>query len=147
MLTAIFDMDSRAFLAPDHTAMIGNLENTPRARLLAQAIAGIVCIFRRLAGCDDITHGVLNRELQLFAESDLRGQMMLAIEQSDLFHHCYVISQISDLIIEAVSWHDQVEVGQSTGMDAEELQNALSWASELPSDIGMPWRFNIIALM
>ncbi|KLU90907.1 hypothetical protein MAPG_09432, partial [Magnaporthiopsis poae ATCC 64411] len=103
MLNAVFDLDVRPLVvgADDaHAAeALSALEPSARARLLAQAVAGIVSILHRIAllvdfhrqqqeqqqpgESSEVTPAVLARELLHFSESPARRRVLDRLE-----HHC-----------------------------------------------------------
>jgi hypothetical protein len=141
LLQAIFDTQIQGFLSQDSSVILSQLDRTTRAQILAQAIAGFVSVFRRLAKAGlGVTSAVFNRETQRFAESEERRALMMAIEGSNLFNNCYTESQISDLIVHAIEERERNRIILN-----EETEQLVSWATELPDrDMGLPCGFTIL---
>ncbi|ENH67135.1 hypothetical protein FOC1_g10002767 [Fusarium oxysporum f. sp. cubense race 1] len=75
ILQFIFDTNTQSALEED-SEIFAHLSSKQKARILAQAIAAFTVIFQRLAQTGEkVTYGVLNREAQLFTESDQRALM------------------------------------------------------------------------
>jgi len=140
ILEAIFDPGALGFVGEESTAILAQLPGSSRACLLAQAIAGIICIFERLAKSSEVTPETFDRALLLFSGSEQRTSMLSSIERSGLFNRCYLKSQIVELIAASL----RRECRESP---AEEAEQDLSWATELPPrNLGVPWGLSIMVL-
>ena len=147
VLAAIFDSDSRAFVTEDALFMLDHIDEHAKATLLAQAVAGLVMVLRRLCSAElELAPGVLSRELRLFTESEERREMLAAIEHSPVLLSCYMKSEIADLMISAITDKHQASLPLTT-IGEERLSDGISWVSYRPCrDMGMPFGFTILAL-
>jgi hypothetical protein len=144
MLQHIFDADTRGFFTEECYEILAGLDGLTKARMLVQAMAGMVLIFRRLSGAGtQITSRTFNRELQLFAEAEARTSVMGVIETTPVFGRCYMKSQIVDVVMDAIEGKDG-----SVQLSEYDEGGMLSWATaDLPSrNMGLPWGFCIMAL-
>ncbi|KAK1992561.1 hypothetical protein LX36DRAFT_588147 [Colletotrichum falcatum] len=145
---ATFDHDEHGLIEQGSpAAMASHLDDDARAHMLAQAVAGTVAFFRKLASSHrgPVTQAGFDREVRRFAECELRAAMIRKIdERSRLFGRCYTKSQIADLIMDVV----EGKVGDDAEFASEdEYQNAIGWATELPArNMGLPWGFTIMAI-
>ncbi|KAK1974225.1 hypothetical protein LZ30DRAFT_694492 [Colletotrichum cereale] len=145
---ATFDHDEHGLIEQDSSAMANHLDDAAKAHMLAQAVAGTVAFFQKLASSSShrrgpVTQAAFDREVRRFAECELRSAMIRKIEQSRLFGRCYTKSQIADLIMDVV----EAKVGDAEFASEDEYQNAIGWATELPArNMGLPWGFSIMAL-
>ena len=146
-LGSIFSSDSLALVTQDSLFILDHLDGHARAMLLAQAVAGMVMVFHRLAAAGtEITSGLLSRQLRLFSESqELRG-MLSAVEGSPVLKTCYVKSEIASMITRAARSEQHFQLPLTT-VGEERLSDGISWVSYRPcQDMGMPWGFTIMAL-
>jgi len=141
LIQAIFDSHVQGFLRDDSALLFAQLESSVKAQIFAQPVAGFVAVMRRLAKAGEVSTASFNRELQLWSEGPHRNAMLETIEQSDLFSHCYMTSQISDLILKASEPKQEEHE-----MTAEETEQMLTWATDLAPqrNMGLPWGFSII---
>lgn len=142
---ATFDHDEHRLIEQHSSTMLNYLDDATKAHMLAQAIAGIVAFFRKLASHHQgpVTAASFDREVQRFAKCKLRSAMIRKVEDSRIFGRCYTKSQIADLIMDAV----EGEVDDAEFTTEDEYQNAIGWATELPvRNMGLPWGFSIMAL-
>ncbi|TDZ60918.1 hypothetical protein CTRI78_v004620 [Colletotrichum trifolii] len=143
---ATFDHDVHGLVEENSSSMLHYLDDVTKAHILAQAVAGMVAFFRKLAAHHEhnpVTASSFDRDVQHFAECQLRSAMIRKIEDSRIFGRCYTKSQIADLIMDAVE--GKVDDAEFTTED--EYQNAIGWATELPArNMGLPWGFSIMAL-
>ncbi|WYZ43115.1 hypothetical protein EsH8_VI_000814 [Colletotrichum jinshuiense] len=142
---ATFDHDEHGLIEQNSSSMLNYLDDAAKAHMLAQAIAGMVAFFQKLAAhhYGPITNASFDREVQRFAECELRSAMIRKIEESRIFGRCYTKSQIADLIMGAV----EGKVNDAEFTSEDEYQNAIGWATELPArNMGLPWGFSIMAL-
>lgn len=165
MLNAVFDLDVRSLVVADdaHAASaLSALDPSARARLLAQAVAGIVSILHRLAllvGFHDqqqqeraeVTPAVLARELLLFAESPARRRVLDRLE-----HHCGGVfggaclmkRDLAAVILAAVSCGDvHFQPPAHAPCFDDYASDGFGWSEARPaSDMGVPYGFTIMAL-
>lgn len=143
---ATFDHDAHGLVEQQSSSMMHCIDDVTKAHMLAQAIAGMVAFFRKLAIHHEhqpVTNASFDRDLQRFADCELRSAMIRKIEDSRIFGRCYTKNQIADLIMDAVD--GKVDDAEFTSED--EYQNAIGWATELPArNMGLPWGFSIMAL-
>jgi hypothetical protein len=126
--------------------MVQYLDETTNARMLAQAITGMIILFQGFSNQTEITPRLFDEELERFAESERRSQAMNKIQASNLFVRCYVRSQILGLIIDTAGEKESRAVMPVVASD-EDYQSVISWATELPPrNMGLPWGFTIMAL-
>lgn len=153
MMQAVFDTNSRAFVAQDCPLALE--DGQARGRLLAQAVAGLALIFRHLAAAADrgeaLGHGTLSRELQLFAESEQRRDMLAAIEASHVFGACHDRSELVTLMMDAVEGVNAQDLVDRMlplgGLGRDLLSYDVAWVSDRPcSNMGLPGGFTIMAL-
>ncbi|KAF4458851.1 hypothetical protein FALBO_14405 [Fusarium albosuccineum] len=110
LLQSIFDTDTQSFLEQETSEIFAHLSSKQKARILAQAIATFTILFQRLAETGEtVSYGVLNREAQLFAESDQRSMMQNAIEENPVFENCEKKSDIADAILAAIDAEESPE--------------------------------------
>ncbi|KAF4862265.1 hypothetical protein CGCSCA1_v014770 [Colletotrichum siamense] len=143
---ATFDHDAHQLVEQGHSSMLHGIDDVTKAHMLAQAIAGMVAFFRKLATHHEhgpVTQATFDRDVRRFAECELRAAMIRKIEESRIFGRCYTKSQIADLIMDAV----EGKVNDAEFVSEDEYQNAIGWATELPArNMGLPWGFTIMAL-
>jgi len=111
MLSAVFDKDVLALVIEDDSEtlmrMLAGLDDHVHASLLAQAVAGLVVIFRQLdATAVELTRDLLAHELQLFAHSQQRRDMLERIAASPALKTCYAPHQVTAMLRNGVL-HDQ----------------------------------------
>ncbi|KAK2031641.1 hypothetical protein LX32DRAFT_650592 [Colletotrichum zoysiae] len=151
---ATFDHDEHGLVEQDSSAMANHLDDAAKAHMLAQAVAGTVAFFRRLASSPShtrrggpVTQAGFDREVRRFAECELRSAMIRKIDESRLFGRCYTKSQIADLIMDAVEGGGVSDSDDAEFASEDEYQNAIGWATELPArNMGLPWGFTIMAI-
>lgn len=166
MLNAVFDLGVRPLVVADdaHAASaLSALEPSARARLLAQAVAGIVSILHRLALLVDfhnqqqqeraeVTPAVLARELLYFAESPARVRVL-----DRLGHHCgggvfggacLMKRDLAAVILAAVSCGDvHFQPPAHTPCFDDYASDGFGWSEARPaSDMGVPYGFTIMVL-
>ncbi|KAF6834883.1 hypothetical protein CMUS01_05966 [Colletotrichum musicola] len=145
---ATFDHEAHGLVEPGSSSMLDGLDDVTKAHMLAQAVAGMVAFFRRLAAHHDhayapVTRESFDREVSRFAGCELRAAMIRKVEESRIFGRCYVKSQIAELVMDAV----EGKVTDAEFSSEDEYQNAIGWATELPArNMGLPWGFTIMAL-
>lgn len=147
ILRATFDKDICGFLDNDAqtiSRLDDALDEVTKARVMAQAVAGMSVVLERLQHDDiPITAQRFNVEVQRFAQSEHRRRLVDMIEHSRTFGRCYATVQIRDVIVKAVE--DRCDT--LADVLGEDGQTAIGWASELPSrNMGLPWGFTILAL-
>ncbi|KAL8369608.1 hypothetical protein RB595_000101 [Gaeumannomyces hyphopodioides] len=165
MLNAVFDLDVRPLVVADdaHAAeALAALEPEARARLLAQAVAGVVSILHRLAlvvefqqqqsgAPAEVTAAVLGRELLHFADAPARRRVLDRLE-----HHCGGVfggaclmkRDIAAVILAAVSCGDvHFQSPAHTPSFDDYASDGFGWSEARPaSDMGVPYGFTIMAL-
>ena len=143
VLQAMFDTDTQDFLEHESSNSFANLTPEERDRILAQAIASATAVFSRLAKTGEtITHGLLNREAQLYAESEQRSITHDAIEGSYVFDHCNSKQQISEMILEAMEAEEPASP-QALAVD-ESLDFSLNNTNA--ASMGLPVGFHVMAI-
>ncbi|CAI4215585.1 unnamed protein product [Parascedosporium putredinis] len=152
-IDAIFDTDAKLFF--EDAPLLANLTPDLKASLLAQAVAGLVLLFRRLADVlaaeDDVpflTHDLFARELDAFRHSPERIAALTAIEASSLFSHgCRSRAQVARLVSRVVERAaDEQELSdmlEDAGV-TEDAAGSLGWTVERPRNMGLPWGFSIL---
>lgn len=148
ILQSIFDTNTQDFLERETSEIFAHLSSKQKARILAQAIATFTIIFQRLAQTGQIvTYGLLNREAQLFAESDQRALMQDAIEESRVFEDCEKKSDIADAILEAMDAEEAASTPQPVAMD-DKFDYAFSpgAALEHSKKMGLSLGFSVMAI-
>ncbi|KPM41059.1 hypothetical protein AK830_g5476 [Neonectria ditissima] len=149
ILQAVFDSDTQGFLEQETTSEVfAHLDAPQKARILAQAIAAATIIFQRLAETGrTITYGLLNREAQLFAESDQRALMQDAIEESPIFEQCKVKGDLSEAIKEAMQAEEAPSTPQPFASDDKvDFTFSSSAGHERPKNMGLPFGFTIMSI-
>lgn len=153
MLCSIFDTASRAFVtetSPDALAGIAGLDDYDKACLFVQAIAGIAVIFQRLAATRrELSSSIFLRELQLFAESDQRSNILGKVAASSLLTSCYTASVMADFVTATMEdretrHYENLPLGR---LGEDLLSDSVAWVSDRPCKTnGLPWGFTIMAL-
>jgi hypothetical protein len=149
ILQANFDTETQDFLEQEKTSDIfAQLSSTQKARILAQAIAETIIIFQRLAETHrTINYGLLNREAQLFAESDQRALMQESIEDSQVFEKCQTKNDIAKAIKEAMEAEESAASPQPFASDDKvDYMFSPNAAHERPKNNGLPWGFTIMSI-
>ena len=150
ILDSIFDTESRAFVTEDSLPILSRLDDQAKACLLAQAIGGMILIFRRLSQAGfELSPGHFSRELQLFAESEQRRSLLAKVESSPVLGSCYLNSQVSAMITSAMEGCGQTDEEalplRTIGEDI--FRDDAAWVSDRPcKNMGMPWGFTIMAV-
>lgn len=147
IIEATFDRDELPIVTKHSQArgmLDDSLDDTARARVLAQAIAGIVTVLELIVSTHKtIDADLVRAEIRRFGQSSHRQRIAETMEGSHIFGRCYDRSQIAALILGAVKDGEAAE----TNALADDEQAALGWASELPSrNMGVPGGFTILAL-
>ncbi|KAH7143589.1 hypothetical protein EDB81DRAFT_884197 [Dactylonectria macrodidyma] len=148
ILQAIFDTDTQGFLEQETSDIFAHLTSTQKDRILAQAIAAATIIFKRLAETGrTVTRGLLNREAQLFAESDQRTLMQDSIEESPVFDHCEGKSDITKAITDAIEAEESPSTPQPLVVDDKlDFNFSPNSSHERPKNMGLPWGFTIMSI-
>ncbi|KAK2928981.1 hypothetical protein FoTM2_011845 [Fusarium oxysporum f. sp. vasinfectum] len=129
ILQFIFDTNTQSALEED-SEIFAHLSSKQKARILAQAIAAFTVIFQRLAQTGEkVTYGVLNREAQLFTESDQRALMQSLIEGDAVFEN----------------YEDAATPQPVAADDKQDFMFSPSAAQE-HKNMGVPWGFSIMAI-
>ncbi|CAM1508864.1 Fc.00g026030.m01.CDS01 [Cosmosporella sp. VM-42] len=140
---AMFDTDTQDFMEQESSDIYAHLTPEEKDRILAQAIVAATSIFGRLAATGKIvTWGLLNREAQLYAESDQRSVSHDTIEDSLVFDHCRQKSQIADMIMDAMDAEESPSSPQATHVD-ENVDFCLPTTAE---NMGLPSGFHVMAI-
>ncbi|KAK3939208.1 hypothetical protein QBC46DRAFT_388470 [Diplogelasinospora grovesii] len=146
ILGAIFDTDSRAFVTEDSLRILAGLNDKAKTCLFAQAVAGMALLFQRFSLTDrKLSGGLLTRELQLFAESEQRREMLDKIAHSSLLEACYIRGAFVDMLLATIG----AEVTDKHPNTAAEylLNDSMACVSDRPcSNMGLPWGFTIMAI-
>ncbi|KAM0345972.1 hypothetical protein ACHAPU_006026 [Fusarium lateritium] len=145
ILQSIFDTNTQLLLEQETSEIFANLSSKQRARILAQAIAAFTIIFQRLAQTGEkVNYGVLNREAQLFTESDQRALMEGLIESDHVFEDCHQTSDVAEAILAAIDADEDAATPQPVAADdKQDFMFSPSAALEHKS-VGMP--FSIMAI-
>ncbi|KAH8683550.1 hypothetical protein BGZ61DRAFT_495936 [Ilyonectria robusta] len=148
ILQAIFDTDTQGFLEQETSEIFAHLSSTQKDRILAQAIATTTIIFQRLAETGrPITKGLLNREAQLFAESDQRTLMQDSIEESTVFARCDHKSELTKAITDAMEAEESPSTPQPlVADDKEDFMFSPNAGHERPKNMGLPFGFTIMSI-
>ncbi|KAF7543938.1 hypothetical protein G7Z17_g10335 [Cylindrodendrum hubeiense] len=148
ILQAIFDTDTQGFLEQETSEIFAHLSSTEKDRILAEAIAATTIIFQRLADTGrTVTYGLLNREAQLFAESDQRTLMHDSIEESSVFDHCDLKSDITAAITEAMEAEESPSTPHPLAVDdKEDFMFSPNAGHERPKNMGLPHGFTIMSI-
>ncbi|KAL8420739.1 hypothetical protein RB594_003514 [Gaeumannomyces avenae] len=165
MLNAVFDLDVRPLVVADdaHAAeAVAALEPEARARLLAQAVAGVVSILHRLALAvefqqqqqsgepAEVTPAVLGRELLHFADAPARRRVLDRLDHcGGVFGGaCLMKRDIAAVILAAVSCGDvHFQPPTHTPSFDDYASDGFGWSEARPaSDMGVPFGFTIMAL-
>ncbi|KAI5458661.1 hypothetical protein BGZ63DRAFT_427035 [Mariannaea sp. PMI_226] len=148
IIQANFDTDTQSFLEQETSEIFAHLSLTRKARILAQAIAATTIIFQRLAETGrTITYGLLNREAQLFAESDQRALMQDSIEDSTVFEQCHLKSDITKAIKSAMEAEEAASSPHPFASDDKlDYMFSPNAAHERPKNNGLPWGFTIMTI-
>lgn len=150
MLCSIFDTASRALVTETSLAGVADLDDHDKACLFVQAIAGIAVIFERLAATRrDLSSSIFQRELQLFAESDQRPNILDKIAASSLLSSCYTASVMADFVTATMEdretrHYENLPLGR---LGEDLLSDSVAWVSDRPCKTnGLPWGFTIMTL-
>lgn len=143
VLQAMFDADTQDFLEHDSSNIFSHLTAEEKDRILAQAIAAATAIFRRLAETQQtVTTGLLNREAQLYAESEQRPLTHDTIEDSPVFDFCHHKNQIAEMILDAME-ADESPASPSALTVNESVDFSLNTNA---GNMGLPWGFHVMAI-
>jgi hypothetical protein len=147
ILQSIFDTNTQLVLEQETSEIFAHLSSKQQARILAQAIAAFTVVFQRLAQTGEkVNYGVLNREAQLFAESDQRALMQGLIEGDNVFEECRKKSDIAEAILAAIDADEDAATPQPVAADDKhDFVFSPSAALEHKS-MGVPWGFSIMAI-
>ncbi|KAK1826620.1 hypothetical protein QBC39DRAFT_396533 [Podospora conica] len=150
MLHAIFDTASLSLVTASNPSALAHLDDRERASLFTQAVGGLATMFQRLhATRAELTPSVLLREMQLFAESDQRRNMMDKIGASPIMTSCYTKGVLADFVMATI---EDRETGHFENLPLgrlgqEALSDSVAWVSARPCKTnGLPWGFTILAL-
>ncbi|KAK3348659.1 hypothetical protein B0T25DRAFT_569335 [Lasiosphaeria hispida] len=150
MLGSTFDTVSRAFVTEQSQRVLAGLDDHDKSCLFAQAVAGITMIFQRLSSTgQDVSPRLFSRELQLFAESDERRDMLDKIGASSLLSSCFTKSVMIDFVTDTIegretSHYEDLPLGRLGG---DLLSDSVAWVSDRPcKNNGLPWGFTIMAI-
>ncbi|KAL2108013.1 hypothetical protein VUR80DRAFT_4366 [Thermomyces stellatus] len=143
---AVFDTDARLFFeeAADAASLFASLTPAAKARLLAQAIAGIVLFFARLGGALEEGEGVVSesllaRELELFRGAEERQAALNGLEWSRVWEACARPEEVARVVGRVVDRaSDEAEVGELVEA------GAMGFDVERPRNMGLPWGFSIL---
>ncbi|EMT73390.1 hypothetical protein NOF04DRAFT_1329169 [Fusarium oxysporum II5] len=146
ILQFIFDTNTQSALEED-SEIFAHLSSKQKARILAQAIAAFTVIFQRLAQTGEkVTYGVLNREAQLFTESDQRALMQSLIEGDAVFENCTRKSDIAEAILSAIDADEDAATPQPVAADDKQDFMFSPSAAQEHKNMGVPWGFSIMAI-
>ncbi|KAF4981847.1 hypothetical protein FZEAL_2426 [Fusarium zealandicum] len=148
ILQSIFDTETQSFLEQETSEIFAHLSSKQKARILAQAIATFTILFQRLAQTGQtVSYGVLNREAQLFAESDQRAMMQGAIEENPVFEDCAKKSDIADAILAAIDAEESPATQQPLAVDDKfDFAFSPSAAVDHSKNMGLPHGLTIMAI-
>ncbi|KAF4453269.1 hypothetical protein F53441_3999 [Fusarium austroafricanum] len=146
ILQSIFDTNTQLVLEQESEIFAG-LSSKQKARILAQAIAAFTVIFQRLAQTGEkVNYGVLNREAQLFTESDQRELIQSLIEGDDVFENCQKKDDIAEAIIIAIDADEDAATPQPVAADDKQDFTFSPSAAQEHKNMGVPWGFSIMAI-
>ncbi|KAK3385488.1 hypothetical protein B0H63DRAFT_183466 [Podospora didyma] len=147
MLRSIFDTDSRAFVTERSLRILAGLDGRDKACLFVQAVAGMTLIFQRLeSALSQLSPRLFSRELQLFAESEQRRNMLEKVDGSPLFGSCYSKNTLVDFLAGAVSDREASRQYNLPSTTIGEDIN-VAWGGSRPcKNMGLPWGFTIMAI-
>ncbi|KAK1753241.1 hypothetical protein QBC47DRAFT_415946 [Echria macrotheca] len=150
MLCSIFDTASLAFVTETSPRLLEGLDDHDKACLFVQAVAGIAVIFQRLSTAgQELSSSVFLRELQLFAESDQRRNVLDKIGASSLLTSCYTSSVMADFVTATIEGretrhYEDLPLGR---LGEDLLSDSVAWVSDRPCKTnGLPWGFTIMAI-
>ncbi|KAK3321692.1 hypothetical protein B0H66DRAFT_574238 [Apodospora peruviana] len=150
LLSSIFDTGSRAFVLEKSSRILGGLPDHDKVCLFIQAVAGMAMVFQRLGSAEaELSHRLLSRELQLFAESEQRHSMLDKIAASHLLSSCYTKSEAIAFLMGILKdcATDSREDLPLTTVGEETPNDSVSWVSDRPcKNMGLPWGFTIMAI-
>lgn len=148
-LTSIFDTTTRGIILETESQIQERIDGHSKAVLLAQAVAGLIAIVRRLSGNGEISQGVVSRELQLYSESEERRRMLEAVEGSHLFGYCLSKREVCELIVAAVEGEDRKAMLPRTTLGEDDIFarcGVEKVGGRMCQDMGLPWGFTIMAI-
>ncbi|KAK0610074.1 hypothetical protein B0T17DRAFT_621351 [Bombardia bombarda] len=150
MLSSIFDTESQAFVTEKSLRILAGLNDHDKSCLFLQAVAGMAMIFQRLTSASsELSRRIFSRELQLFAESEERRNMLEKISSSRLLSSCYTKSEVVSFVTKIIEdresgHHDNVPLNEA-GEDF--TSDGVTWVGNRPlKNMGLPWGFTIMAL-
>lgn len=147
ILQAVFATHTQDSLEQDSSDIFARRTPAEKARILAQAIGAACVIFSRLAHTGrTITWGLLNREAQLFAESDQRTRMQAMLRESLVFDECEGKEQISELITDAMAAKDLPVLPQPVRVDDNMYQLLSTSPNGRPKIMGTPGGLTVMSL-
>ncbi|KAL6914596.1 hypothetical protein ACHAPO_007723 [Fusarium lateritium] len=147
ILQSIFDTNTQLLLEQETSEFFANLSSKQKARIVAQAIAAFTTIFQRLAQTGEkVTYGVLNREAQLFTESDQRALMQSLIEGDSVFENCAKKSDIAEAILTAMDADEDAATPQPIAADDKQDFMFSPSAALEHKNMGVPWGFSIMTI-
>ncbi|KAF4962462.1 hypothetical protein FSARC_9457 [Fusarium sarcochroum] len=147
ILQSIFDTNTQSVLEEEESEIFGHLDSKQKARILAQAIAAFTIIFQRLAQTGEkVSYGVLNREAQLFTESDQRALMQSTIEGDSVFENCDKKTDIAEAILAAIDADEDPATPQPVAVDDKQDFVFSPGAALEHKNMGSPWGFSIMAI-
>lgn len=150
ILGSIFDTTSRAFVTEKSLRTLAGLDDRDKACLFVQAAAGIAMILERLRNArTEMTPSLFSRELQLFAESDARRNMLDKIGASSLFDSCFTGGVMADFVMATIEGretghYENLPLGR---LGEDPLSDDVAWISDRPcKNMGQPWGFTIMTI-
>ncbi|RGP65895.1 hypothetical protein FLONG3_9027 [Fusarium longipes] len=147
ILQSIFDTNTQLLLEQETSEFFAHLSSKQKARILAQAIAAFAVIFERLVQTGEkVNYGVLNREAQLFTESDQRPLMQSLIEGDGVFEKCTKKSEIADAILAAIEADEDAATPQPIAADDKQDFMFSPSAALEHKNMGVPWGFSIMTI-
>ena len=152
LLAAIFDAEHRAFVLEDSDRILAVLDEDAKACILAQAIAGIVFVLRRLVGLHggELTTAAFERQLRLFAGSEQRRTILDRVERSHLWGNCFAKPEILNMIMDAINVDMEQDSGRSSPVLKleDDLLDPVAWVNEHhpTRNLGVPEGLTIMAL-
>ena len=138
------------------------LDEDAKACILAQAIAGIVFVLRRLAEHfspssssslpgRELTTQAFERQLRLFFGSEQRRTILDRVERSHLWGNCFAKPEILNLIMEAIDVdmaHDDSGRSSPVLKLEDDVVDPVAWVNEQrpARNLGIPDGLTIMAL-
>ncbi|KAK4195299.1 hypothetical protein QBC40DRAFT_236802 [Triangularia verruculosa] len=154
LLEAIFPSDTLPILLDQTGTLISGLDEQAKAILYIQAIAGLVLIFEHLSKHEDITAGIVERELGVFDQSEQKRTVLDKIEESGLLNECYTKDAVVEFLVEVIEGKQEEEEGvtleRTETTETVFINEKVDWDTGMGGrpygNNGLPWGFTIMTL-